>query len=212
MGYAKELDEYTDEELAAEMQRRAEHAMEGRCSYCTRSGVEPPCRYPQIHNAAVHPIVALVGYEKEIVARSRFDHLCDEERAALGALGLTGEAGEVADIIKKHIFHGALLDREKLVKELGDVLWYDAITARYTAGVSLGEVALENMRKLRLRHPNGFTKETAQAKADEEQTSPTPCGKNGCNGVVRFVENDQGDHFYRCEKCARRWAHDGPDA
>ncbi len=42
-------------------------------------------------------------------------------------LGLVGEAGEVADLIKKVEGHGHKPDREKLIKELGDVLWYVAV-------------------------------------------------------------------------------------
>lgn len=40
------------------------------------------------------------------------------------ALGLVGEAGEVADLVKKFIGHDHPLDRSKMVKELGDVCWY----------------------------------------------------------------------------------------
>ncbi|SRR5258708_27460412 len=47
----------------------------------------------------------------------------DEDRKlCLGALGLTGEAGEVADIIKKHLFQGHVIDQAKLLDEMGDVL------------------------------------------------------------------------------------------
>jgi len=42
-------------------------------------------------------------------------------------LGLVGEAGEVADLIKKIKGHGHSPDPEKLIKELGDVLWYVAV-------------------------------------------------------------------------------------
>jgi NTP pyrophosphatase (non-canonical NTP hydrolase) len=42
-------------------------------------------------------------------------------------LGLVGEAGEVADLIKKIKGHGHPPDRERLIKELGDVLWYVAV-------------------------------------------------------------------------------------
>ena len=45
------------------------------------------------------------------------------ERATY-ALGLAGESGEVCDLLKKHWGHRQPLDREKLKKELGDVLWY----------------------------------------------------------------------------------------
>lgn len=47
-----------------------------------------------------------------------------ETTATTLQLGLLGESGEVADLVKKATAHGHTLDREKLVKELGDVLWY----------------------------------------------------------------------------------------
>lgn len=43
---------------------------------------------------------------------------------AVLALGLAGEAGEVADYLKKVVGHGHALDRETLRDELGDCLWY----------------------------------------------------------------------------------------
>ncbi len=46
------------------------------------------------------------------------------------ALGIAGESGEVADLVKKHVGHSHELDREKLKEELGDVLWYVATMAR----------------------------------------------------------------------------------
>lgn len=39
-------------------------------------------------------------------------------------LGLTGEVGELVELIKKHLFHGHPLDQDKVIKELGDVLFY----------------------------------------------------------------------------------------
>ncbi len=73
-------------------------------------------------------------------------------------LGLTGEAGEVADMLKKHLTHSHVLDKTKIVKELGDVLWYIA-EAAYIIGVSLEDIAQTNIDKLRQRYPDGFTSE-----------------------------------------------------
>lgn len=72
-----------------------------------------------------------------------------------GVLGLTGEAGECADMVKKNIFQGHELDKEHLAKELGDVAWYLAITA-YEIGYDLETILQMNVDKLRKRYPNGF--------------------------------------------------------
>lgn len=74
---------------------------------------------------------------------------------ANAALGLTGEAGEVADEIKKFLFHGHPLNPEKVVKGLGDVLWYVALMADLL-NVSLDFVMEHNIEKLKRRYPDGF--------------------------------------------------------
>lgn len=74
----------------------------------------------------------------------------------LGALGISGEAGEVTDYIKKILFHGHELDPEKLAKELGDVLWYIALLSE-TIGMDMETIAGMNVEKLRKRYPEGFS-------------------------------------------------------
>lgn len=71
------------------------------------------------------------------------------------ALGLNGEAGEVAEHIKKRLRHGKEIDRDELKKELGDLLWYAAVMAD-ELGFSLEDVAADNIAKLRARYPAGF--------------------------------------------------------
>ena len=75
-----------------------------------------------------------------------------------GVMGLCGEAGEAIDLVKKHLHQGHALDREKLVKELGDVAWYLAETA-YALDVPLDEVLEGNIEKLKRRYPEGFAAE-----------------------------------------------------
>ena len=65
------------------------------------------------------------------------------------------EAGEAIDIVKKHLAQGHELEREKLIKELGDVAWYLAETA-YALDVPLEDVLQRNIDKLRARYPQGF--------------------------------------------------------
>ena len=70
-------------------------------------------------------------------------------------LGLTGEAGETADKIKKLLRdkNGKFTDEDKdgVKKELGDTLWYVAAIARYL-GIPLSEVASSNIDKLESRY------------------------------------------------------------
>ena len=75
-----------------------------------------------------------------------------------GVMGLCGEAGEAIDIVKKHLAQGHDLDREALIKELGDVAWYLAETA-YALDVSLEKVLQGNIDKLKERYPEGFSSE-----------------------------------------------------
>lgn len=70
-------------------------------------------------------------------------------------MGLCGEAGEAIDLVKKHRFHGHDLDREALVKELGDVAWYLA-EAACALDMDLEDVLRANLEKLRKRYPQGF--------------------------------------------------------
>ena len=75
-----------------------------------------------------------------------------------GVMGLCGESGEAIDIVKRHLAQGHELDREYLIKELGDVAWYLAETA-FALDVSLEEVCQRNIDKLKARYPEGFSAE-----------------------------------------------------
>lgn len=77
-----------------------------------------------------------------------------------GAIGLCGESGEVADLLKKHFFHGEELDLDKLKKELGDVCWYIAMICS-AAGLKLEDVMKGNIEKLKCRYPDGFFEEAS---------------------------------------------------
>lgn len=74
-------------------------------------------------------------------------------------LGLAGEAGEVADKVKKIIRDDNEVltpeRRESIIKELGDVLWYAAALA-HELNISLEEVAKGNLEKLASREKRGL--------------------------------------------------------
>lgn len=84
-----------------------------------------------------------------------------------GALGLCGESGEVADIVKKHLFQGHPLGIDHMAKELGDISWYLAVTA-YAIGYDLEQVIHMNVEKLRKRYPNGFDPERSLHRSPDD--------------------------------------------
>lgn len=87
-----------------------------------------------------------------------------EARTAIAAMGLAGEAGEVVDYLKKVLGHGHPLDQDKVAKELGDVLWYVAEICSVLQ-LDMGEVAEANVKKLKKRYPDGFSKERSVNRA-----------------------------------------------
>lgn len=73
------------------------------------------------------------------------------------ALGLTGESGEFADHVKKILYHDQSLNderRTKMIKEIGDILWYVNLACG-ALHIPLTLVADGNIQKLAERHPEG---------------------------------------------------------
>ena len=83
------------------------------------------------------------------------------EKIENGLMGLNGEAGECIDILKKYRFQGHELDRTKLLDELGDVLWYIAEAAS-GLGITMEDIAIHNIGKLKKRYPEGFDSERSR--------------------------------------------------
>lgn len=83
-----------------------------------------------------------------------------------GVMGLCGESGEAIDIVKKHLAQGHELDREALIKELGDVAWYLAETAM-ALDIDLETVLQRNIDKLKRRYPDGFDSEKSKNRCEE---------------------------------------------
>ena len=79
------------------------------------------------------------------------------ERLLTAGVGINAEGGEFLEIIKKMVFQGKPWDdanREHLIIELGDLLWYVA-QATQALGVSFEEVVERNITKLEKRYPGG---------------------------------------------------------
>ena len=71
------------------------------------------------------------------------------------SLGLSGELGELNDMIKKWIFHEKEMDWEHFEKEIGDICWYIAAMCQ-AVGVNFSDVLQKNVDKLKARYPEGF--------------------------------------------------------
>lgn len=84
--------------------------------------------------------------------------------------GLNGEAGEVIDILKKHEFQGHELNKDKLIDEAGDVAWYLALLAT-ALGVSLQDIMLHNVEKLKARYPDGFSKDRSVNREENNENN-----------------------------------------
>jgi NTP pyrophosphatase (non-canonical NTP hydrolase) len=103
--------------------------------------------------------IAMTGAEYQRRAMlTRAGDLTPTDYLINAALGLTGESGEVADHIKKHFHQGHPLNADKLIEELGDVLWYAAELAE-ELGVTLDLVMQLNLKKLESRYNGRFSVE-----------------------------------------------------
>jgi NTP pyrophosphatase (non-canonical NTP hydrolase) len=70
----------------------------------------------------------------------------------MAAMGVASESGEICEAVKHHIYHNHPLDKENLIKELGDMMWYVAAMAT-VIGEDLTSIANRNIQKLEARYP-----------------------------------------------------------
>ena len=90
------------------------------------------------------------------------------ERLLTAAVGISAEGGEFMEIVKKMVFQGKPYNddnREHLIIELGDVMWYVA-NACIALGVDFDDVVKGNVKKLEKRYPGGsFSVEKSEVRA-----------------------------------------------
>lgn len=83
------------------------------------------------------------------------------------ALGVASDGGELVDAIKKHTVYGKLLDYDNVIEEMGDILWFLALTAK-SIGTTLEVVMEANIEKLAKRYPEKYSDEAAIAREDKQ--------------------------------------------
>ena len=100
-------------------------------------------------------------------AYSNVDAALDKANWSHAAMGMAGEAGEVLDAVKKYTAYGQELNREHLLEELGDTLFY-FVKMCQMLDVRMDEVAEANMGKLAKRYSSGsFSSCEAEQRADK---------------------------------------------
>lgn len=93
-----------------------------------------------------------------LAMRTKNKNLTRNEQLRNAAYGLNGEAGEVINLLKKHEFQGHPLSKERMIDELGDLLWYIALACD-SMNMQIEDAMRYNVDKLRKRYPEGFDAE-----------------------------------------------------
>ena len=108
-------------------------------------------------------------YQKRMIPlyKEHTELSAEQSRMLNWVVGLSGETGEVAEVIKHHIWSGEDLNKMSLAKELGDVLWYLSAIAE-SAGIDMNAVADLNQAKLFHRHGEQYSQEGAQHRHERE--------------------------------------------
>lgn len=82
-------------------------------------------------------------------------------------MGLCGESGEAIDLVKKHLYQGHELNKERFAKELGDIAWYLA-EAAHAINMDLDDIFKMNIEKLQKRYPDGFNQNNSIHRKKED--------------------------------------------
>lgn len=136
------------------------HPASGRHYICSEKG-EPNRHYgrSELFMASEEGGTMNINEYQELALRTLKEGKPEDHLLHAG-MGLCTEAGEVMDALKRTWFYGKALDKEKLITECGDLLWYLAVMAQ-SLRISLEEIAKMNISKLRARYPEGFTEHDA---------------------------------------------------
>lgn len=87
--------------------------------------------------------------------------LDERDRLLDASAGLAEEAAEVLGLVRKRVFQQRETGTDRVLEELGDVLWCLAVTA-HTLGIPLSRIAEQNQEKLKKRHPDGWSRSQTQ--------------------------------------------------
>lgn len=131
------------------------------------------------------------------------------------SLGLSGEVGEVNDIIKKYMYHGHKLDddtKEKIILELGDVCWYVALMAWAIDKTKFEDVLNKNIAKLDKRYHGEFSTEKSVNRKEDSEEKKNDSDNSFETFVKRYDEeldkmriNCMGDYEFETTLTEEAW-------
>lgn len=109
------------------------------------------------------------------------------------AMGLTTEAAEIMDALKKHLFYGKELDVVNLAEEMGDQFWYLAGMARVLGYTGFDQIMQTNIDKLKARFPDKFTEDKALVRdLDNEREILERCPVCSGAGKIQNIDGNIG--------------------
>jgi NTP pyrophosphatase (non-canonical NTP hydrolase) len=108
--------------------------------------------------------------------------------------GICTEAGELQDVVKRHLMYGAPLDYDNIIEELGDLLWYIALGC-VAVHVKLEGCMIRNITKLKVRYPGKFTSDHALNRdlEAEQRAMAADSESTCCGGCAEEEETPRGD-------------------
>jgi NTP pyrophosphatase (non-canonical NTP hydrolase) len=118
---------------------------------------------------------------QELAKRTSKKFLTPETEIATWALGVTGEAGDIASCVKKVFAHKNEAVKQGIKENIGDMLWYAAMICNFF-NWNLEDCLKENIEKLKKRYPKGFTFEDAQREGTMVKWS-------GFKGDKKYIKN-----------------------
>lgn len=123
-------------------------------------------RHP-LNRAGLHTdLLQLIDSAANLETPDQAPPMDDNQIMALwNAIGLIGEAGELALLVRDVIAANARFDRERIADEAGDNLWYLAALCT-KLGIPMSEVMEQNIAKLKRRFPDGWDVERSINRAD----------------------------------------------
>lgn len=111
------------------------------------------------------PAKETLAQYREDIKRTMNKDLKHKDKMAMLALGLSGEVGELVDMVKKFSYHGHTLEKPEVVKEFGDIYWY-IHNLMNELELSHEEIMETNIKKLQKRYPQGFSEQASQRRVD----------------------------------------------